>query len=415
MTLPPPPSGNPGPPPQYGGGDPFGPPQGGPSGYPGSQGGPPQHHAPQWQPPQQQQPPAWAPNPGAQPPGPPPKKRGNAWNWALGGVALLAVIGVTAAVSISVVKGTGGGDGGTTAQPLTSGVSQSPTASNSDIASANDTGPATIITEDPTCAAWMSINKAFVDVQENTGWAKRDPNTPATGWSPELKAQYEAVGKAARAAADQTVGLAKKTPHRVMREFYEQFIAYSRLFANSVDSYNSTDVSVSGVMINSSIVLANVCAAIEWKSAQSRAPLVTATPQAPANIAKVQDPSDPARLLSDPDSTCPEWVAMQDKYNQDTAAWASIPTNLAADQWSAEDKAAVDSVIPIMNKFADDVEQLAARSNNTILKDFAGFGAQYRRAFAAALPSYTTADSYLNQVGGRSIVTIRDACKAAGG
>src|SRR5690349_13084382 len=99
MTLPPPPSGNPGPPRQFGGGDPFGPPQGGPAGYPGSPGGPPQHHAPQWQSPQQ--PPGWAPHPGVQPPGPPPKKRGNGWKWGLGAVALLAVIGVTAAVSIS--------------------------------------------------------------------------------------------------------------------------------------------------------------------------------------------------------------------------------------------------------------------------------------------------------------------------
>ena len=82
MTLPPPPGGNPPPPPP---GDPFQPPVGGPGPYPGP--------GPQ-QPPWPQQP--WSAGP------PPPQKRGNGWKWALGAVALLAVIGVTAAVTMSV-------------------------------------------------------------------------------------------------------------------------------------------------------------------------------------------------------------------------------------------------------------------------------------------------------------------------
>ena len=48
---------------------------------------------------------------------------------------------------------------------------------------------------------------------------------------------YESVGKAMRSAADQTVNLVKSTPHRVMRELYEQFIAYARAFADTVPTY----------------------------------------------------------------------------------------------------------------------------------------------------------------------------------
>ena len=95
MTLPPPPGGNPPTPPP---GGPFQPPVGGPGPYPGP--------GPQ-QPPWPQQP--WTA-------GPPPQKRGNGWKWALGTVALLAVIGVTAAVTMSVT-GDNGGNGSPTSPP----------------------------------------------------------------------------------------------------------------------------------------------------------------------------------------------------------------------------------------------------------------------------------------------------------
>ncbi len=50
---------------------------------------------------------------------------------------------------------------------------------------------------------------------------------------------YEAVGKAMRNAADQTVNLVKVTPHRVMRELYEQFIAYARAFTDNIPHVHS--------------------------------------------------------------------------------------------------------------------------------------------------------------------------------
>ena len=52
------------------------------------------------------------------------------------------------------------------------------------------------------------------------------------------------LGNAMRSAADQTVDLVKLTPHRVMRELYEQFIAYARAFADSVPTYTADDDSL---------------------------------------------------------------------------------------------------------------------------------------------------------------------------
>ena len=238
MTLPPPPGGNPPTPPP---GGPFQPPVGGPGPYPGP--------GPQ-QPPWPQQP--WTA-------GPPPQKRGNGWKWVLGAVALLAVIGVTAAVTMSVTGDNDGGNGSPTSPP---------SGNNSGIASANDTGPATVITEDPSCAAWTPIDKTLGEVQKN-GWVNRDPAIPATNWTPEVRAEYEEVGRAFRNAADQAVPLARLTPHRVVREFYEQFIAYARAYSDVVPIYMPVDNHLAGVAGSTGSVLSFLCAAITSGSAQA--------------------------------------------------------------------------------------------------------------------------------------------------
>ena len=105
-------------------------------------------------------------------------------------MALLAVIGVTAAVTISVTKDNGDDD-------------PTPTGDTFGLASADDKGPANIITADPSCAAWTPISQTFVDIQ-GKGWDKRDPAIPATDWTPEQRAKNEEV-RQGRNVADQTV------------------------------------------------------------------------------------------------------------------------------------------------------------------------------------------------------------------
>ncbi|KUI05150.1 hypothetical protein AU189_01695 [Mycolicibacterium acapulense] len=372
MSFPPPPGG---PPP----GNP-GPPQG----YSGPYGPPPQ------QPPWQQQ---W-------PAGPPPKKRGDVWKWLLGGVALLAVIGVTVAVTISVTSGGGGGDDPT------------PSGETFGLASADDTGPVNIITEDPSCAAWGPINQTFVDVQK-TGWSDRDAGIPASGWSPEQRATYDRVAEAARKAADQTVTLARLTNHRVMRELYEQFIAYARAYSDAIPAYTPSDNHLAGVMITTSTVLVYICSAISNGSAEARAPLIEVPPP-PRRVAQVSDPSKPQIFMPDADDTCGEWVRLLNEFNADTTAWQAVDTNTPVSEWPPEHRAAAESVVSVMNKFADDVYKLGEKSSNPVLQDFAVVAAQYRRAFAQALPTYTPSDVYLDSASYRSTSIIYEACKAAG-
>jgi hypothetical protein len=318
---------------------------------------------------------------------------------------VLVVIGVTAAVTISVVnKGNGDGDGGPT-----------PTGDTFGLASAGDKGPANIITEDPSCAAWRPINETFANITKK-GWNKRDPAIPASDWTPQQRAPYEEMGQAARVAADQTVPLAKLTPHRVMRELFEQFIAYARAYSDAIPTYTPRDDHISGTVITVGGALTWICTAIEYQSAQARAPLV-GTPEPPKSIAPLSDPNNPQRFITEPDATCPDWNRLLDDLQANTSAqaWESLDATIAASAWTPEQRAVIDAVTPVMTQLAEDLDRIGRDSSNPLIQDFALLSAQYRFAYVKALPTYTAADSYLATVSIRLLSTLYEACEAVGG
>jgi hypothetical protein len=370
MSLPPPPN-------QWGSQQPIG-------GQPGG--------ASQWGP---QQP--WGP-----PPGPPPS-RGGKGKWIFGGIALLAVIAVTVVITVFVVgKDSGGGE------------SPTPTNGNSsDFASANDKGPATIITEDPTCASTTPILQTLSDVQTN-GWDKRDPSVPASAWTPTVRAQYESVGKAMRGAADQMVPLVKLTPHRVMSGLYEQFIAYSRAYADHIPTYTPHDDQLALASGSAANAVGEICSAISYGSASARGPLVP-MPAAPSQAAPIDDPADPRRFLTETNPVCADWTAASSQFRKDTADWADINSDIPASQWTPEQRAINDAVAPVMDAFANELEALGERSGNPTLDDFAVLSAQYRRAYVQALPSYTAPDNNLASAAVMVAGVVEGACLAVEG
>jgi len=242
---------------------------------------------PQWGPPPSSAP-QWAP-----PPGPPPSGGGKG-KWIFGGIALLAVIAVTVTITVLVV----GKNSGSSPTPTSTGTSAPP----SDIASANDKGPATIITEDPTCAPSTPLFETLAAQQRN-GWDARDPSIPAPAWTPAVRAQYEAVAQAMRSAADQMVPLAKLTPHRVMRELYEQFIAYARVYIDRIPTYTAADDHLVGVSNSAMDSISRICAAINYGSASARGPLVPPA-SSPTHTAALGDTAAPQRFLTEPNLTC---------------------------------------------------------------------------------------------------------------
>ncbi len=207
--------------------------------------------------------------------------------------SLVAVIAVTAVVAVSCTKSSGGSDK-PTAAPTTSG------APASDFASANDTGPVSVITEDPSCAPWMPILNTLADAEAN-GWKERDPSIPATVWSQDVRTQYLAVADAMRSAAEQTAPpLMKVTTHRVMRELYEQFIAYAEAYADHVPVYTAPDNQLALTAVGAAEVLSHICQAITYGSAAARAPLVEPA-QPPTSVSPLGNSNRPVRFLTTPE------------------------------------------------------------------------------------------------------------------
>ena len=131
-------------------------------------------------------------------------------SFTLAGLAILAIAAVTVgavAISSRDEATTSGAAPDTSETGIPSITVASPdTGSNS--ASAGDVGPVAIVGDDPTCEAWLPIGTALTAAQIG---AATDRLT------------------AMRTAADQLLPLAAQTPHRTMRELYEQNHAYLQL------------------------------------------------------------------------------------------------------------------------------------------------------------------------------------------
>jgi hypothetical protein len=330
----------------------------------------------------------------------------------LGTLAVLAVIAITVAVTVLLTGRSDTGSAGST-----SGNPPAPAGGGSaaSLPSANDKGPVSIISEDPSCAPWIPIQNTLAEAEQTTGWLQRDPAAPADVWGPDVRAQYTTVAQAMRSAADQTVPLLSLTTHRVMREIYEQFIAYGRRYADQVPTYTPIDDQQARTANAAVGLLGDICQAISFGSAAARGPLVPPG-RPPTQVAPVGDPAHPQRFLTGGDPVCAQWKATTDAYEADptVAEWKTLPNNVAAGQWSAQQKAVNEAMMPIWRSLADAGERLAGHSENPVVRDFAVLAAQYERAGAQAVPTYTPADVHLQNAGLRARGLVYGACAALG-
>src|ERR1700753_623980 len=234
---------------------------------------------------------------------------------AVGAVAVLATV-----VAVVLLFGGGGSGAPKGAQPDNGGQEAAA------VASAKDTGPVTVITDDPSCVAWTSINNDLAN--SGTGlWNDRDRSVPASAWTPKLRAQFIAAGQSMRGAAAQAVGLVKLTPHRVMRELYQQFIAYARAYAERVPKYTPADNNLAGAANSASSALGAICAAITDGSAAARGPLAVPSPP-PSDTAPVGNPETAHTMLATDTSACPDWKSALEEFGKQTAARQQMDPNV---------------------------------------------------------------------------------------
>jgi uncharacterized protein YjbI with pentapeptide repeats len=333
-------------------------------------------------------------------------KQTNSLKWGLIAVSLLAVVAI-ALVAVVLLGGNPDNDG-------SAGKSTGPSAAQG-IASANDTGPVTVIHEDPSCTAWSAISTNLANTLSLLGqgqWNDRDQSIPASAWDEGLRKEYMAAGQVLRSAAAQTVGLVKLTPHRVMRELYEQFIAYSRAFVERIPNYTEADANLAGTAHSASSALAAICAAATNGAAAARGPLVESQ-AAPTATAPPGNPTNPQRFLTAPNPVCRDWRAALAKFGGDTVDWQNLDPNIPATFWNPQQKQVNISVSSVMIAYANKLQQMGRRSDNPILNDFADLSAQYRRAFVLAVPTYDPADNYLANASNFAATTVLGACAAS--
>lgn len=359
--------------------------------YPGGPSGPPPPGPPPWGPQQQ-----WAG-------GPPPPSGGGKTKWILGGLAAILAIALVVVITVLVVRPDGGGNG-----PSNTGTNSS----GSEFASANDTGPVSIITEEPTCDAWNAVLGVYSDAVKAVKWDDRDFNIPANSWTPEQRDMYDSAGKAMTRAAEQAGSLAKKTPHRVVRVLYEQFIAYAQAFVERIPTYVAQDDNLVAASNAAGSSLAKICGAITYRAAQAIAPLVPPVP-APAKVATPEESTSPTILIAERNPICGDWDALVSKLNDDTESWRAIDKGISAKDWTPEQKSVNEAVAPILSKNADEMERLGRDSDNPRIEDITALAAQYRRGFVLALPEYKASDSYLELPVVSLVRLINSACKAA--
>jgi ABC transport system ATP-binding/permease protein len=328
--------------------------------------------------------------------------------WISAAVAA-SVVAVPALVAPLVVSG---GDAAHHAPGADSRTPDAAAGPSPGVASAHDSGPVAVLVEDPTCAAWASINDTLARREAGT-MGDRDRSIPASAWTPQQRALYQDAAQAMRSAAAQTLGLATLTPHRVMRELYEQFIAYANAYAYaaSISAYTPADNNLAATADSVSSALAAICGAITEGSAAARGPLVTAQ-AAPPQVSPPANPADPHRYLSGPNPVCADWTSTLEQFGAATTAWQQIDPSIPAYAWTPQQAAANDAAVPVMNSYATTLEQLGQRSANPTLGDFATLAAQYRRAFVAAVPTYTPADNHLANAATYLSTTILGACSA---
>ena len=224
---------------------------------------------------------------------------------------------------------------------------------------------------------------------------------------------YDEMASAMRSAADETVALAKLTPHRVMRELYEQAVAYWRAYADAVPTYVENDDPLGRVATAAANAIGTICSAINWGSAAARAPLVSPSP-APYGVGVLGDADRPDRYLTEGLAVCKDWIAAAQKFDEDTAEWFQTDPNIPAAQWPSEQQAIMERTALIMQSYADQVQNLGAQSLNPVFDDFASLATQYRRAFVQSFPTYTPADAYLANTAAELTATNSHACRATG-
>lgn len=326
-------------------------------------------------------------------PAPGPRRRGGAMAaWV--SVSLAVAVAITAAVTAVVVRDHIQGA----------------------VGSAHDTAPVTVVIDEPTCGSWGSIAMPLSATGQESGFRDRDVSIPETDWTPQLRKQYDTERTAIDNAADRVDVLAKQTPHRVVREIYDQLIAYWRAYTGRIAHYSARDDQLLRVTYALGDTIFALCDAIRYGAAALRGPFAD-TPSPPT---RALQPSANAvrrqRFLMERSNTCANFRSAFSDFNKATSAWHhDHDPDTPATKWNAQQKTLSDATGRTLNDFDNQITHLGRGSGNPSLEDFAVLAAVYGQSYVRALPTFRPSDEHLFDVTAFATSVIASACKEADG
>ena len=321
----------------------------------------------------QDYPDGWAPGELA----PPRRPRGRA-RWLIALAALVTAIAVCGAFVLV-------DDAGTDAASDTSAAAIDNPAplDAAAVASAGDTGPLTLVTEDPTCPTWNGVAGAVAEAR-GTDWDTRASRVPATSWTPGQRTRFTAVGNALRTAADTAVHLAVQTPHRAVRGLYEAFVVYGRAYADSLLNYRPDDDFLAQTSLAAAEAITRICAASESRAASSQAGRLT--PVAPPTARPLgYTPTAPKRFLPQPNRVCGQWVQDRDALLTRLRGWSALDPKVSVGSLTDAQVLVYADTARTVTQFAERMETAGRSSGNPVVEDFATLAALYFRAYSRAV------------------------------
>lgn len=238
----------------------------------------------------------------------------------------------------------------------------------SDFASDADTGPAGIITVEPTCTTYQT-----------------------------------------HSTTDQLAELSRRTPHRVVREIYQQINAYRAASVATNGPAGDDDVVTADTLAEAML---NICGAIDSSAAAAAAAAVPPA-VAPSAPAPSRDPGGTPVFMGTPAKICRALNRQAEAVDPRLADWSMQNFDTPVTQRSASDQQLWDAAVAVLADDAENSARLATASANPVVEDLLTLSTQYQRAFVHSAPTYTSADRPLYLVAKKSSVAVRTACAAA--
>ncbi|MBS1691186.1 MAG: hypothetical protein JST91_02990 [Actinobacteria bacterium] len=180
------------------------------------------------------------------------------------------------------------------------------------------------------------------------------------------------------------------------------------LAAPEAPSRRGRILAISGAAAAAALIIGGVIGGLVGAGTRGAAP---ATPPAAVTVT-AEAPSAAASVPATPDPVCAEWNPIATDYATKQAAWAKTDPNIAAADWTPDDRALNLGIVPVLRAQVADMRRLADKAEDPILKGLMLQQAAYEEVYAERLPNYQPSDQKLWQATVHFSSAVSSMCTA---